>query len=121
MRILGSVSLATAATLTGLFGSLMLGAAGLSLAGPGLSWAGPGVTVIEYSDSDDTERAISIGMGVIAIAIWLVLLLSAVLVGVRGGRPTRERRAAVWIIVGLSTILVLGTLTAVLAVPPPLS
>ncbi|WP_311259331.1 hypothetical protein [Microbacterium sp. WCS2018Hpa-9] len=121
MRIVGSVSLATAATLIGLFGNVMLGVAGLSLAGPGLSWAGPGVTVIEYSDSDDAERAIGIGMGIIALVVWLVLLLSALLVGVRGGRPTRERRGTVWIVVGLSTVLVLGTLTAVLATPPLLS
>ena len=114
MRIVGGVSLATAATLIGLFGNLMLGLAGLSLAGPGL-------TVIEYSDSDATERAIGIGMGIIALVIWLVLLLSAVLVGLRGGRTTRARRATVWIVVGLSTVLVLGTLFVVLATPPPLS
>ncbi|GAA2941972.1 hypothetical protein GCM10010458_28800 [Microbacterium luteolum] len=114
MRIVGSVSLATAATLIGLFGNLMLGLAGLSL-------AGPGVTVIEYSDSDDSERAIGIGMGIIALVVWLVLLFPAVLVGLRGGRPTRARRATVWIVVGLSTVLVLGTLFAVLATPPPLS
>lgn len=114
MRIVGSVSLTIAATLIGLVGNLMLGLAGLSLAGPGL-------TVIEYSDSDDTERSIGIGMGIIALAAWLILLLSATLVGLRGGRPTRMRRATVWILVGLSTVLVLGTLIAVLATPPPLS
>ncbi len=114
VRIVGSAFLAIAATLIGLFGNLMLGAAGLSLAGPGL-------TVIEYSDSDDTERAIGIGMGVIALVFWLVLLPSAVLVGLRGSRPTRERRATVWIIAGLSTALVLGMLIAVLATPPPFS
>ncbi|KQR37534.1 hypothetical protein [Microbacterium sp. Leaf159] len=117
MRILGSVSLAAAATLIGLFGTLMLGAAGLSVTGPGLSWAGPGVTVIEYSDSDDTERAFGIGMGIIALVFWLVLTLSAVLVGLRGGHQTRGRRATVWIVVGLSTALVLGALIAVLATP----
>lgn len=120
VRIVGSTFLAIAATLIGLLGNLMLGAAGLSLAGPGLSWAGPGATVIEYSDSDDTERAIGIGMGIIALAVWLVLLLAAVLVGLRGDRPTRERRATVWILVGLSTVLVLAMLIAVLATPPPL-
>lgn len=114
MRIVGSVFLAIAATLVGLFGTLMLGLAGLSLAGPGL-------TVIEYSDSDDTERAIGIGMGVVALTAWLILLLPAALVGLRGDRPTHARRATVWIIVGLSAALVLGTLIAVLATPPPLS
>ena len=117
VRIVVSVSLATAATLIGLFGNFMLGLSGLSLAGPGL-------TVIEYSDSDDAERAIGIGMGSLALVVWLVLLLSAVHVGVGGGRPTRPtraRRATVWIVVGLSAVLVLGTLIAVLATPPPLS
>jgi hypothetical protein len=114
VRIVGSVLLTVAATLLGLFGNLMLGVAGLSLAGPGL-------TVIEYSDSDDAERSIGIGMGIIALVAWLMLLLSAVLVGLRGGRPTRARRATVWVVVGLSAVLVLGTLIAVLATPPPLS
>lgn len=99
----------------------MLAAAGLSLTDPGLSWAGPGVTVIEYSDSDDTERAFGIGMGIIALIFWLVLLMSAVFVGLGGGRPTRGRRATVWSVVGLSAVLVLGTLIAVLATPPPVS
>jgi len=121
VRIVGCVSLTVAATLLGLFGNLMLGAAGLTFAGSGLSWAGPGVTVIEYSDSDDTERAIGIGMGIIALTAWLALLASAALVGLRGGRPTSARRATVWIVVGLSMVLVLGTLTAVLSTPPPLT
>lgn len=114
VRIAGSISLATAATLIGLFGDFMLGLSGLSLAGPGL-------TVIEYSDSDYAERAIGIGMGSIALVVWLVLLLSAAFVGLRGGRPSRARRATVWIVVGLSAVLVLGILIAVLATPPPLS
>lgn len=114
MRIVGSISLAIAATLVGLLGSFMLGLAGLSLASPGLA-------VIEYSDSDDTERSIGIGMGIVALVAWLMLLLSAALVGLRGGRSTRARRATVWILVGLSMVLVLGALVAVLATPPPLS
>lgn len=112
MRIIGSVALVTVATLVGLFGDLMLGAAGLSLAGPGL-------TVIEYSDSDDAERAVGIGMGIIALGVWLLLLLAAALVGLLGERPTRGRRVTVWIVVGLSLVLVLGMLIAVLATPPP--
>lgn len=113
VRIVSSASLTIAATLIGLFGALMLGLAGLSLAGPGL-------TVIEYADSDDTERAIGIGMGIIALVVWLVLLLSAVLVGLGGVHPKRELRATVWSIVGLSTVLVMAALIAVLATPPPL-
>lgn len=114
VRIVGSIFLAAAASLIGLFGNLMLGVAGLTLAGPGL-------TVLEYSDSDDTERAIGVGMGIVALVVWLVLLLSAALVGLRGVGPLRARRATVWIAVGLSAVLVLGTLIAVLATPPPLS
>lgn len=114
MRIVGTVLLAIAATLVGLFGDFMLGLSGLTLAGPGLS-------VIEYSDADDAERSIGIGMGVVSLLVWLVLLLSAALVGLGGDRPTRARRATVWVIVGLSAVLVLGLLTAVLATPPPVS
>ncbi|MCP1430251.1 MFS family permease [Microbacterium foliorum] len=121
MRIVGSVSLAIAATFIGLFGTFMLGVAGLSVAGPGLSWAGPGVTVIEYSDADDSERTIGIAMGGIALVVWLGLLLSAVWVGLHGSRPTRAWRASIWIVMGLSAVLVLGALIAVLATPPPLS
>jgi membrane protease YdiL (CAAX protease family) len=114
VRIVGSVSLAIAGALIGLFGTFMLALSGLTLAGPGL-------TVIEYSDSDDSERAIGIAMGGIALVVWLVLLLSAVWVGLHGSRPTRARRATVWIVGGLSAVLVLGALIAVLATPPPLS
>lgn len=114
MRIVGSVALAIAATLLGLFGDAMLGLSGLTLAGPGLR-------VIEYSDADDSERSIGIGMGVVSLLAWLVLLLSAALVGLRGDRPTRARRTTVWVVVGLSAVLVLGLLTAVLATPPPVS
>ena len=114
MRIVGTVLVAIAATLAGLFGGFMLGLSGLTLAGPGL-------TVIEYSDSDDAEPAIGIGMGVFALLVWLVLLLVAALVGLGGDRPARTRRVTVWIVVGLSALLVLGLLTAVLAAPPPVS
>ncbi|WP_407359647.1 hypothetical protein [Microbacterium sp. LBN7] len=114
MRIVGTVLLAIAATLVGLFGDFMLGLSGLTLAGPGLS-------VIEYSDADDAERSIGIGMGVVSLLVWLVLLLSAALVGLGGDRPTRARRATVWVVVGLSAVLVLGPLAAVLATPPPVS
>lgn len=112
VRIIGGVSLVIAATLLGLFGVLMLGVSGLS-------WAGPGFTVIQYSDSDDTERSIGIGMGIIALVAWFLLLLSASLVGLRGGRPTRARRVAVWIVVGMSAVLVLGLTIVVLSTPPP--
>jgi membrane protease YdiL (CAAX protease family) len=114
VRIVGSVLLAIAATLAGLFGGFMLGLSGLTVAGPGLM-------VIEYSDSDDAERAIGIGMGVFALLVWLVLLLFAALVGLGGEQPMRARRATVWIVVGLSAVMVLGLLTAVLATPPPIS
>jgi len=73
----------------------------------------------EYSDSNDTERSISIGMGIVALVAWLMLLLSAAFVRLRDGRSKRARRATVRILVGLSTVLVLGALIAVLATPPP--
>lgn len=114
MRIVGSVILALAATLLGLFGDFMLGLSGLTLAGPGL-------TVIEYSDSDDAERAIGIGMGIVSLVAWLIFLPSAALVGLGGDRPTRARRVTVWVVVGLSAVLVLGLLAVVLAAPPPVS
>ncbi|MFP3608255.1 hypothetical protein, partial [Paraburkholderia sp. SIMBA_053] len=74
--------------------------------------------VIRVGILDDTERAFGIGMGIIALIFWLVLTLSAVLVGLRGGIQTRGRRATVWTVVGLSTALVLGSLIAVVATPP---
>ena len=114
MRIVGSVSLAIAATLAGLFGALMLGLSGLTLAGPGL-------TVIEYSDSDDSERSIGIGMDIIALVVWLMLLSSALVTGLRGGDPTRGRHTTAWVIVALGTAVVLVALTAVLATPHPTS
>ncbi|MEV7693274.1 helix-turn-helix domain-containing protein [Microbacterium sp. NPDC089189] len=72
MRIAVSVSLTIAGTVVGLLGALSLGLSGLSLAGPGL-------TIIEYSDSDHGERSIGIAMGVIALATWLVMVVSAAL------------------------------------------
>jgi membrane protease YdiL (CAAX protease family) len=114
VRITGSVLLAIGATLLGVLGAFMLGVSGLSLAGPGF-------TIIEYSDSDDSERAIGIGMGVIALLGWLLLLLSAAFAGLGGDHLPRARRAIVWLLLGLSAVLVLGLLTAVLATPPPAS
>ena len=90
----------------------MLGLSGLSLAGPGL-------TVIDYSDADDAERAIGIGMGVFALVAWLSLTFLAGYAGLGGEGPTRARRVAVWIVLGLSSVLVMGALVAVLATPPP--
>ena len=112
MRTFGSIALAVVATLLGLLGTLMLGLSGLSLAGPGF-------TVIDYSDSDDGERAIGIGMGVFALVAWLSLTFLAGYAGLGGEGPTRARRVAVWIVLGLSSVLVMGALVAVLATPPP--
>ena len=103
--------LAIVATLAGLFGVMMLGLSGLTLAGPGLM-------IIEYSDSDDVERTIGIVMGLVSLAGWLVLLLAAAFVGLRGERNTRARRAALWTSAGLSTVLVLAGLTFVLSTAP---
>lgn len=113
MRIAGSVLLAIVATVLGLAGALMLGVSGLSLAGPGL-------IVIEYSDSDDFERAIGIGLGIGALVGWLLVLCAAVFVGLRGDDPpSRGRRVTVWVVAALSAVLTLGLLTAVLSTPPP--
>ncbi|MFG6475087.1 hypothetical protein ACFXP7_01725 [Microbacterium sp. P06] len=114
MRIAVSVSLTIAATVLGLFGVLMLGVSGLS-------WAGPGFTIIEYSDSDDGERSTGIGMGIIALVTWLVAVMSAALVGLRGESPRPTQRATVWILLGASAVLVLGLTILVLSTPPPAS
>ncbi|MGL1400234.1 hypothetical protein ACSTI4_24930, partial [Vibrio parahaemolyticus] len=81
-RTVGAILLTVAATLVGLFGVVMLGAAGLTA-------AGPGPTVIPSSDSDDSERAIGIAMGVAGLVVWLAGFLSAAAVGFRGARPSR--------------------------------
>lgn len=115
VRIVGSVSLVVAATLIGLFGTFMLGVSGLTVAGPGL-------TVIEYSDSDDSERSIGIGMGIIALAVWLILLASVR--GVGGAeRRTPDAHAACHCMDRCRTQrdARAEVLVAVLATPPPLS
>lgn len=114
MRITGALALTIAATLAGLFGVLMLGASGLTV-------AGPGVTVIPYSDSDDSERAIGIAMGAVGLGIWIVGLIGAALVGLRGSRPGRGRRVVVGIALALGAAVVLAGLIAVLTVAPPVS
>jgi len=111
VRSLGVIILAIIATLAGLFGVMSFGLSGLTLAGPGLM-------VIEYPDSDDFERSSGIVAGLIELTIWLLLIVTAVIAGFRGGRPTRARRAVVWISAGLSTILVLTGLTIVLSTVP---
>ncbi len=110
-RTVGAILLAVAATLVGLFGVVMLGAAGLTAAGPGL-------TVIPYSDSDDSERAIGIAMGVAGLVAWLAGFLSAAAVGFRGTRPSRGRRITVSIVLGISSIVMLAALIAVLSATP---
>lgn len=113
VRTTGAILLAVAATVVGLFGVMMLGAAGLTAAGPGL-------TVISYSDSDDSERAIGIAMGVAGLVVWLAGFLSAVAVGFRGARPSRGRRITVGIVLAISTIVMLAALIVVLSATPAL-
>lgn len=110
-RTVGAILLAVAATLVGLFGVVMLGAAGLTAAGPGL-------TVIPSSDSDDSERAIGIAMGVAGLVAWLAGFLSAAAVGFRGTRPSRGRRITVSIVLGISSVVMLAALIAVLSATP---
>lgn len=114
MRITGAIALTLLAALAGLFGVLMLGASGLTV-------AGPGVTVIPYSDSDDSERAIGLAMGAVGLGIWVVGLIGAALVGLRGARPRTGRRVVVGIALALGAAVVLAGLIAVLSVAPPVS
>jgi hypothetical protein len=111
VRIVGSVSLVIAATPFGLFGALMLGVSGLTMAGPGL-------TIIEYSDADDSERSLGIRMGLFALVAWLLLLLSGALVGLRGDPSRRTRRTSIRVVIAVSAVLVLGLTIAVLSIPP---
>nr|WP_238592329.1 hypothetical protein [Microbacterium sp. CSI-V] len=112
-RSTGAILLAVAATAVGLFGVVMLGAAVLTAAGPGL-------TVIHYSDSDDSERAIGIAMGIAGLVVWLAGFLSAAVVGFRGARPSRGRRITVSIVLGISGIVMLAALIVVLSATPAL-
>jgi hypothetical protein len=111
VRLIGAIALAIIATIAGLFGIMLLGLSGLTLAGPGLM-------VIEYSDADDFERSAGIVMGFVALATWLLLIVTAVIVGLTGPRPGRAWRVAVWISAGLSTALVLTCLAIVLSTVP---
>jgi hypothetical protein len=95
----------------GLFGAVMLGASGLS-------WAGPGLTVIPYSDSDEGERAIGIGMGVVALGVWGVLTLMGFFVA-RGRTRTRSSRVTAGVLVAVSVIVVLGATIFATSTPPP--
>ncbi len=114
MRITGALLLSVAATLSGLLGVLMLGASGLTL-------AGPGITVIPYSDSDDSERAIGLAMGALGLGIWIIGLIGAALVGLRGSRSGRGRRVIVGITLAIAAAVVLAGLIAVLSVAAPAS
>lgn len=114
MRITGALLLSVAAALSGLLGVLMLGASGLTL-------AGPGITVIPSSDSDDSERAIGLAMGALGLGIWIIGLIGAALVGLRGSRSGRGRRVIVGITLAIAAAVVLAGLIAVLSVAAPAS
>ena len=114
MRITGALLLSVAAALSGLVGVLMLGASGLTL-------AGPGITVIPYSDSDDSERAIGLAMGALGLGICIIGLIGAALVGLRGSRSGRGRRVIVGITLAIAAAVVLAGLVAVLSVAAPAS
>ena len=114
MRITGAIALTVLAALAGVFGVLMLGASGLTLAGPGM-------TVIPYSDSDDSERANGIAMGAVGLGIWVVGLIGAAVVGLRGSQPGRGRRVVVGIALAIAAAVVLAGLIAVLSVSAPVS
>ena len=95
----------------GLFGAVMLGASGLS-------WAGPGLTVIPYSDSDDGEQAIGIGMGVVALGSWALLTLAGFFVA-RGRTRTRSSRVVAGGLVAVSVVVVVGATIFLTSTPPP--
>ncbi len=111
MRIVGGVVLVVVAMAAGLFGALMLGVSGLS-------WAGPGLTVIPYSDSDDAERAIGIGMGLVALGAWVLLTVAGFFVA-RGRTRTRSSRVVAGILVVVSVVVVLGATILATSTPPP--
>lgn len=111
MRIVGGIVLVIVAMAAGLFGALMLGVSGVS-------WAGPGFTVIPYSDSDDGERAIGIGMGVVALGAWVLLTLAGFFVA-RGRTRTRSSRVVAGLLVMVSVVVVSGATIFATSTPPP--
>lgn len=106
MRIIGSLFLALAATIVGLLGVLMIGLAGVH-------WDG-GLVVAQLSDSDDTERALGIAMGVGGLLGWVGLSCAAAYAGLGGQRPSRASRIAVWTILGLGVAIIASATTFVL-------
>lgn len=99
MRTTSAIVTAIAATLVGLFGVGMLTASGLS-------WVSSGFTVLEYSDSDDGERAIGMTMGALGVVVWLVL--SLVLLRPTLGGSGRGGRIAVRLVLAAGAVIVLG-------------
>ena len=106
MRIVGSLILALAGTVVGLFGALMLALAGVH-------WDS-GLVVAQLSDSDDSERAIGIAMGVAGLAGWAALSFIAAYAGLGGQRPSRVRRIAVWTTLGLGVAILASAIIFVL-------
>ncbi len=106
MRIAGSLILALAGTIVGLFGVLMLGLAGVH-------WDN-GLVVAQLSDSDDTERTLGIAMGVFGLMGWAGLLCAAAYAGLGGQRPSRARRIVIWTMLGLGVAIVAGAFVFVL-------
>ncbi len=106
--MVGSVSLVLAGVVLGLFGVLMLGVTGIY-------WDG-GLVVPQLSDSDDSERAIAIGMGLAGLGVWAVLSTMGGRVGVRGPRRSRARSVAVWVTLAVSATVVLGAVAVILHV-----
>lgn len=99
MRTSSAIFTAVAATIAGLLGVGMLTASGLS-------WVDSGFSVLEYADSDDSERAIGMTMGAVGVGVWLVLSLALVRSTLAGSR--RGGRIAVRLVLGAGAMLVLG-------------
>lgn len=109
MRTTSAVFSAIAATVLGLFGVLMLGASGLS-------WSGSQFAVLEYADSDDTERTIGIAIGILGLASWLLLSTGLIWLEIRS---SRRGRVAVWVVLAAGALLVLGLFVAILSSARP--
>jgi hypothetical protein len=111
MRITWAVLLGVAGTLAGAFGALMFGVSGLLWTTDGFAWAG-------YSDSDEGERQIGVGMGLGALAAWVMTLAFAAWTSLAGPeRGRRARRIALGVIVAVSAIVVIGLCLAALFTP----
>lgn len=110
MRTVTGTVLLIVATLIGLVGAFAFLETGLDW-----SFSKPS-SVLEDSPQWDAEREFSVGFGVSALVVWLVLAVTAFFALLLGRE--RRRPAIASILVGLSAAVVLGAVIAVLSVSP---